>query len=73
MSVCPTVSVLRFYGCCHPCLIKKLGYTKCTKCILRRCNRKRKLYLAIPQLTCQGNRLHMQRKIYHNRLITLDG
>ena len=20
MSVCPTVSVLRFYGCCHPCL-----------------------------------------------------
>ena len=19
MSVCPTVSVLRFYGCCHPC------------------------------------------------------
>ncbi len=19
MSVCPTVPVLRFYGCCHPC------------------------------------------------------
>ena len=23
MSVCPTVSVLRFYGCCHPCSNKK--------------------------------------------------
>ena len=21
MSVCPTVSKLRFYGCCHPCLV----------------------------------------------------
>ena len=21
MSVCPTVSALRFYGCCHPCWI----------------------------------------------------
>ena len=22
MSVCPTVSVLRFYGCCHPCFLR---------------------------------------------------
>ena len=22
MSVCPTVSVLRFYGCCYPCFCK---------------------------------------------------
>ena len=21
MSVCPNVSVLRFYGCCHPCYV----------------------------------------------------
>ena len=32
MSVCPTVSVLRFYGCCHPCLVNinvliKITYT----------------------------------------------
>ena len=25
MSVCPTVSVLRFYGCCHPCFVNTLG------------------------------------------------
>ena len=24
MFVCPTISVLRFYGCCHPCF--KLSY-----------------------------------------------
>ncbi len=21
MSICPSISELRFYGCCHPCLI----------------------------------------------------
>ena len=25
MSVCPTVLVLRFYGCCHPCSWKSLA------------------------------------------------
>ena len=24
MSVCPTVSVLRFYGCCHPCFYYRM-------------------------------------------------
>ena len=23
MSVCPTVLVLRFYGCCHPCFLNR--------------------------------------------------
>ena len=25
MSVCPTVLVLRFYGCCHPCFLINLN------------------------------------------------
>ena len=25
MSLCPTVSVLRFYGCCHPCYFSDKG------------------------------------------------
>ena len=29
MSVCPNVSELRFYGCCHPCSVK----TKQLKCL----------------------------------------
>ena len=30
MSVCPTVSVLCFYGCCHPCFpyIEEGGYIR---------------------------------------------
>ena len=28
MSVCPTVSVLPFYGCCHPCFYKSLYVVK---------------------------------------------
>ena len=33
MSVCPTVLVLRFYGCCHPCFVKTIGgrETDCKK------------------------------------------
>ena len=34
MSVCPTVSVLRFYEWCHPCLLAKLRYQ--TKRLLQR-------------------------------------
>ena len=32
MSVCPTVSVLRFYGCCHPCFKAKI-YNKYDKSV----------------------------------------
>ena len=28
MSVCPTVSVRRFYGCCHPCKYKYYAIEK---------------------------------------------
>ncbi len=27
MSVCPTVSELRFYGCCHPCYHCKFTFS----------------------------------------------